>query len=112
MIDESKLTSLESDFYNLWKRLSKCELPVHDYRFHPVRQWRFDFSWPDKMVAVEMEGGTFQGGRHTRGKGFEGDCTKYNTATCMGWRILRFTALTLREQPIQVIEQVKSLLEC
>ena len=31
------------------------------------------------------------GGRHTRGKGYERDCEKYNEAVILGWRILRVT---------------------
>ncbi len=56
------------------------------------RRWRFDLSWPDRMIAAEVEGGTWSGGRHTRGSGFEKDCQKYNTATEMSWRVVRFTA--------------------
>lgn len=42
------------------------------------------------MVAAECEGGLWNG-RHTRATGFEGDCYKYNEATRMGWRVVRFT---------------------
>ena len=64
---------------------------VTEYRFHPVRRWRFDYAWVDARLALEVEGGAWTRGRHTRGKGFIGDMTKYNTATIMGWRILRVT---------------------
>jgi very-short-patch-repair endonuclease len=62
-----------------------------EYRFSPPRRWRFDFAWPQVMVALEVEGGTFSGGRHTRGPAFERDCEKYNTALVQGWRVLRVT---------------------
>lgn len=65
--------------------------PVSEYRFHPTRKWRFDFAWPDRWVAVEVEGGTWSGGRHTRGGGFQKDCEKYNNAALLGWIVLRFT---------------------
>lgn len=55
------------------------------------RKWRFDFAWPNYRLAVEIEGGVWTGGRHTRGKGFSEDCVKYNTATSLGWKVLRFT---------------------
>ena len=61
-----------------------------EHRFHPVRRWRFDFAWPAAKVAVEIEGGTWNAGRHTRGSGFAQDCEKYNTAVVCGWRVLRF----------------------
>lgn len=61
------------------------------YRFHPERRWLFDFAWPKHMVAVEVEGGTWVGGRHTRPQGYASDCEKYNEATRLGWSVYRFT---------------------
>ena len=65
--------------------------PLKEYRFAPPRRWRFDMCWPDNMLAVEIEGGAWTQGRHTRGKGFIADMEKYNKATLMGWRLLRFS---------------------
>ena len=64
-----------------------------EHRFHPERRWRFDFAIMnvETPLAVEIEGGTWANGRHTRGAGFKKDCVKYNHATMMGWRVLRFT---------------------
>lgn len=68
---------------------------VKEYRFHPTRRWRFDYAIPAYMVALEVEGGVWSGGRHTSPKGFLGDMEKYNTGTAMGWSILRCTPDTL-----------------
>ena len=62
-----------------------------EYKFHPVRKWRFDYAIPDLMIAIEIEGGSWVQGRHTRGKGYQGDMEKYNTAQLMGWKVLRYT---------------------
>ena len=70
----------------------KIKQPVEEYTFARPRRWRFDFCWIDEMVAAEVEGGIWSGGRHVRGKGFENDCEKYNHATLLGWRVFRFTA--------------------
>jgi hypothetical protein len=64
--------------------------PVAEYRFHPSRKWRFDFAFPDRMAAVEVEGGVWTGGRHTRGSGYIADCEKYNNAAALGWFVFRF----------------------
>lgn len=65
---------------------------TEEYRFAPPRRWRMDFAIPSLKIAIEAEGGTWTGGRHTRGDGFERDCIKYNEAAIDGWRVLRFTS--------------------
>jgi very-short-patch-repair endonuclease len=62
-----------------------------EYRFHPFRKWRFDGAWPDRMVAVEIDGGYFVQGRHSRGAGQIADNEKINVAQSLGWRVYRFT---------------------
>ena len=65
--------------------------PALEYRFHPVRKWRFDMAWPAYHVALEVEGGTWTGGAHGRGSGIARDIEKYNAAACLGWWVLRVT---------------------
>lgn len=65
--------------------------PVLEYRFHETRLWRFDVAWPDYRVAVEIDGGIWSRGRHTRGKGVLGDHEKYNHAASAGWLVFRCT---------------------
>lgn len=62
--------------------------PVLEHRFAPPRRWRFDLSWPALLVAVEIHGGVYSGGHHTRGKGFEDDREKINEAICRGWKVI------------------------
>lgn len=69
---------------------------VAEHRFHPLRKWRFDWAWPDRFVAMEIEGGHWKNGRHTRGKGFENDMEKYNEAAIAGWTVIRVTHDMLR----------------
>ena len=79
--------------------------PEREYRFHATRKWKFDFCWPDQWLAVEVEGGTFSGGRQVRGMGFELDCVKYNAAALDGWTVLRFTGRMVKSgDAIAVIE--------
>jgi very-short-patch-repair endonuclease len=62
-----------------------------EYYFHPTRRFRFDFAFLEPKIAVEIEGGIWKGGRHSRGSGFENDCWKYNSAIKEGWRVLRYS---------------------
>ena len=68
---------------------------VKEYKFHPERRWRFDYAIPEYKIALEVEGGVWTQGRHTRPQGFLGDIEKYNTATLMGWRVFRTTPTEL-----------------
>ena len=74
------------------------DIPKAEYRFLKKRRFRFDFAWPDRMMAVEVEGGVFSGGRHTRGMGYTRDLEKYNLATLHGWRVFRFTTQDVTTQ--------------
>jgi len=81
-------------------------IPKYNYRFHDTQRWRFDFAYPEHMIAIEIEGGIWTQGRHTRGAGFLKDCKKYNTATLMGWAVLRFPSNLVKSgEALQVIEQ-------
>jgi len=71
--------------------------PVAEYRFHETRRWRFDFAWPALRVALECEGGTWSGGRHTRGDGFERDAEKYSEAAIQGWLVVRVTGAQVED---------------
>ena len=80
--------------------------PVRELRFAPPRRWRFDVAWPERLLAVEVDGGSWVGGRHTRGVGFESDCRKLNTAVLLGWRVLRVTpGMVASGEALDVIAQ-------
>jgi len=83
--------------------------PVYELRFHAIRKWRFDLAWPDKKVALEVQGGIFTGGRHNRGAAMLKEWEKLNTAAGMGWRLLycQPSALCMDE----TVEYIKTALE-
>lgn len=71
--------------------LQAMSLPfVAEHRFCK-RMWRFDFAIPELLIGIECEGGIFTNGAHTRGKHYESDMEKYNAASLLGWRVLRFS---------------------
>ena len=71
-------------------RAYKMPEPVREYRFHPERKWRFDFAWPEIMLAVEVDG-MHPSGRHNTRDGIAADNLKRNTATEMGWQVASVT---------------------
>ena len=61
-----------------------------EFRFHSTRRWRADFHIIGRQLLIEVEGGVWSAGRHTRAKGYLGDIEKYNEATALGYQIIRF----------------------
>jgi very-short-patch-repair endonuclease len=82
--------------------LRKCERMklgpvIQEYVFAPPRKWRFDFAWPASRIALEVDGGVWVSGRHTRGAGWLKDAEKMNEAAAMGWRVLHITPQQMTE---------------
>jgi very-short-patch-repair endonuclease len=99
------MSELEEEL--LWQmHVAGLPIPIREYKFHPTRKWRFDLAYPEQKIAIEAEGATFANGRHSRGVGFQADCEKYNTATLMGWRVLRFTRAMVEGNAAETIKQL------
>ena len=114
-------SSLERDFMFRWRAING---PAYEpeFKFHPERRWRFDFAFPNAKVAIELEGGhwgkivsddqgkvSWTGGRHTRGSGFEADCSKYNEAALAGWTVFRLTSGLI---PLAYLERIALHIKC
>jgi len=110
---KSRKVDLNATFARLWDLIAApgAPSPVREHVFHFHRKWRFDFAWPDYLVAVEIQGGTWINGGHSRGSGFQKDCDKSNDAVLLGWRVLRYTTDDLTKRPVQVIEEVVAVLQ-
>lgn len=83
--------SVGEQTFALHLKAEKLDGFEQEYRFDLTRRWRFDFAHVPRRVAVEIEGGTWSGGRHTRGSGYAKDLEKYNAAARQGWLVLRYT---------------------
>lgn len=82
-----------------------------EYRFNPERKWKADYFIPSINTLLEIEGKVFNGGRHTRGSGFIKDTFKYNSASILGFNLLRYATNTIRDNPKQVYDDLLKLRE-
>ena len=80
-----------------------------EYRFYKKRRWRADYYLPDYMTLIEIEGGVWVKGRHTRPYGYENDCEKYNKAQLLGYKLIRFTTTMINNRPEYVIDILKEI---
>ena len=81
---------------------------VREYEFAAPRKYRADFYIPGPLhegrLLIEIEGGIWNDGAHTRGNHFESDAAKYNLATKLGFSLLRYsTAMVERGDAIRDI---------
>lgn len=99
-------------------QLEQAGIPFErEYRFAPPRRWRADFmvrpgdphssKW-SPAILVEVEGGAYVTGRHTRGAGFEKDTEKYNAAAELGYTVLRYTPRAINDG--SALEQIRRIL--
>lgn len=94
---EIKKAALRQAYFFTLLQSANIPEPKTEYRFHPLRKWRFDFAWPESKLALEIDGGIWFGGRHTHGAGWLKDQEKLNTAQAMGWRILHRTPSNMND---------------
>jgi hypothetical protein len=98
------MTSLAEQ--TLAAQLEQAGIPFErEYAFAaPRRRWRADFAilevvgwngptkvWRPKRLLVEIDGGGFIGGRHSRGQGVANDAEKQSAAAILGYRVIRAT---------------------
>lgn len=77
----------------LYTRLERAGLPLGEgqCRIVPGRQFVWDRCWRNQRVAVEVQGGIWINGAHSRGSGVERDSIKQSMAAALGWRVLPIT---------------------
>lgn len=83
---------------------------VEQYRIAPDRRFKWDFAWPAQKLAIELHGGLWSYGAHSRPAGVQRDMVKANLATLAGWRVLYFSTDDLEDDPESVIAQVRAVL--
>lgn len=111
-------TDRAGDFLAAWRVIRDSERehrawpwpePEAEFVFHAERHWRFDWAWPARRVAVEVDGGQWAagGGRH----GSDSDRVKLNHAAALGWRVLHFSPKQLADDPTNCVFAVLAALE-
>lgn len=104
----------ERDFLMMWRSLAnplRSWDPVRQHRFATEADWTFDFAWLSVRVAVEVHGGEWANGRHTRGAGFVEDCRKARAAARLGWLLLPIAGSEIKKRPVQLLDDLQAVLE-
>lgn len=95
VIRRKVLSTTASEKVDLFLNYLQQQFPqaevVKELQFHPDRKWRFDYAFPSRKIAIEIDGAIWTLGRHNRPRGYLNDMEKLNTAASMGWLVLRFS---------------------
>jgi len=110
LVKSSKRTALEDRFEVALRMRNNIPPWECEHQFAKPRKWRFDFAWPDLKLAVEIQGGQWTQGAHSRGGGMNRDCEKNAHALMLGWRVLFLTGDQVRNDEglkwlVEIIER-------
>jgi Protein of unknown function (DUF559)/Transcriptional regulator, AbiEi antitoxin len=78
--------------------IRQAGLPVPETNY-PLFDFVLDAFWPDQKLVVEVDGYEFHGDRRS----FESDRARDAKLVAAGYRVIRFTARQLRDEPFVVI---------
>ena len=78
-----------------------------EFRFNKNRRWRADYFMPEIKTLLEIDGAVWNGGRHVRGQGFINDCEKLNSASILGYTVLRYSTDTIQKSPQQIVKDIQ-----
>jgi hypothetical protein len=80
----------------------------------PNRKFRADFFLKKYNVLIEIEGGIWNQGRHTRGFGYANDVRKYNDFILAGYKLIRFTSddfMAITKYEYYIKDYIKTTIE-
>ncbi len=95
-------SELETLFLNTWRSCDGPELE-REVCCLPPRKWRSDFLHRPSKTCIEVDGGTFSQGRHTRGDGFQRDCEKQNAHVLADYHVFRLTKAMITDPVLREI---------
>lgn len=107
-LNEEVDSDLELLFLVEWRKIYPNDIPLTQHRFHPTRKFRFDFCWPAKKYAVEVQG---YGPGHNSLVGMTQDYDKNIAALLENWKIIYITSIHLQPARLDTtIDSIASIL--
>ena len=80
---------------------------VREAQIIPNRKFRYDFYFPEHRLCVEVQGGVWSNGAHSRPTGIKRDYEKSNLCTQYGFKLLQFDVKAVKSgEALDVTEQL------
>ncbi len=81
--------------------LAGLPMPLREFTFHDTRNWRIDLAWPDRKLALEVDGEVHR----IKGR-FVADLEKHQALFLAGWRLLRVSTHQVKSgEALRVVEE-------
>lgn len=97
-VKPSKPKEMPKGLQHIHNVLTRLNVPyTTELQFAKPRKFRADIALVHTKTLIEFEGIVAAKSRHTTLTGYSKDCTKYNIAACMGYKVLRYTALNVND---------------
>lgn len=95
--------TLELEFDNLWTALYPNIDLEAEVKLIPDRKFRFDYVHLPSKVVVEVNGGIFVNGGHSRGKAQQRNYEKIFLATSLGYSVINLGTGQINEDNLKLI---------
>lgn len=99
------IDNFDSPLEKLFYKLACIDLRLMPQ--HPVGKYRLDFSIPDKMIAIELDGHDY----HKTVEQRTHDAQRDRWLSKQGWTVLRFTGTEIFNYPDKCIDEICSYLD-
>lgn len=87
-------------------RLAGLPEPEREVLLVPGRRFRADFLWRERRLWLDVQGGQWVAGHHSRGSSVEGDAEKISLATIAGWRpLIATTSMVKSGKALELVER-------
>ena len=101
-------SSLELKFDFLWNQLYPNIDLETEVKLIPKRRFRFDYVHHPSKTAIEVNGGNYIRGRHTRASGLENEYEKIRLAAKLGYQTIIISGSQINEEVFNdIIEIIK-----
>lgn len=109
------MSKLEDNFYSVWQTVAPdlvlerefLAIPAWEFDYEKryakskrSKRYRADFAHPEAQVTIEIQGGTWNRGRHVQATGYARDARKFNLCQLSEWQVFLLVTETATDAAV------------
>ena len=99
-------STLEAKFLNKWNKFCPQIEFEREYKLLESRKFRGDFAHPNSKTVIEVQGGIWIQGRHSRGAGYTKDCERTLALMAEGWKVIYLVESMFTDDIFEIIKGI------